>query len=67
MVFRRVMRHVWVKEKERSSSGRHGQSCRGDMTAHTDSVCRVSPGRVIFEIGGVPVREELAREGVHYA
>lgn len=24
---------------------------------------RVAPGRVLFEIGGVPVREELAREG----
>lgn len=24
---------------------------------------RVSPGRVLFELGGVPIREELAREG----
>ena len=25
----------------------------------------VSTGRVIFEIGGTPIREELAREGLH--
>ncbi|CDO75635.1 hypothetical protein BN946_scf184840.g18 [Trametes cinnabarina] len=28
---------------------------------------RVAPGRVIFEIGGVPIREELAREALRLA
>jgi len=28
---------------------------------------RVAPGRVLFEIGGVPVREELAREALRLA
>ena len=25
---------------------------------------RVAPGRVLFELGGVPIREELARKGM---
>ena len=27
----------------------------------------VNKGRVIFEIGGVPIREELARDGTHHS
>lgn len=61
---RRETKRVWGKERERSSIGRPGElgyfsTVIGGLTLY----CRVNKGRVIFEIGGAPVREELARDG----
>ncbi len=38
----------------------HSERPTSDMV--TD-LLRVAPGRVLFELGGAPIREELAREG----
>ena len=62
--FSREMKHVWVKEKAPSNSGRPGVWNR--LTPLCTKVkqisSRVPTGRVLFEIGGVPIREELARD-----
>jgi ribosomal protein L16/L10AE len=59
----REMKRVWVRAREHSNSGQLGMApfilgASTDVRAHS-----VPTGRVIFEIGGTPVREELAREG----
>jgi hypothetical protein len=53
---------VWVKEKGRSSFGLPGVFFFV-FVFHEAHLCSVPTGRVIFEIGGTPIREELAREG----
>lgn len=61
----RVMKLGWVKERERLSSGLPGRISLKGICFRTflSSFCSVPMGRVIFEIGGTPIREELAREG----
>ena len=57
------MRRVWVRERARSSSGLPGEQQVVRVSISSQPHARVSPGRVIFELGGVPIREELAKEG----
>jgi ribosomal protein L16/L10AE len=60
----REMRHVWVRVRVRSNSGRLGEvSCSVHAAFNVNVPLSVPPGRVIMEIGGTPVREELARDG----
>jgi len=60
----RVMRRVWVKERELSSFGQLGPSRSfPSINVLISFSARVPIGRVIFEIGGPPIREELARDG----
>jgi len=56
------MKLVWVRERERSSFGLLGEIGSFALTLGS-CMCSVPTGRVIFEIGGTPIREELAREG----
>lgn len=58
----RGMKLVWVRGKGRSSSGLLGEFCSFAL-ARRSCMRSVPTGRVIFEIGGTPIREELAREG----
>jgi hypothetical protein len=58
----REMKLVWVKEKGRSSFGLLGGYSLV-LVFHEAHLRSVPTGRVIFEIGGTPIREELAREG----
>lgn len=61
-MFSRETKLVWVKEKGRSSFGLPGVFFF--VLVHHEAHLRSVPtGRVIFEIGGTPIREELAREG----
>lgn len=58
------MKLVWVKERGRSSFGLPGVlSLVLVLVFHEAHLHSVPTGRVIFEIGGTPIREELAREG----
>ena len=60
----RVMRRVWVKERGLSNFGQLGPlHCSPSSNALISFSTRVPTGRVIFEIGGSPIREELARDG----
>ena len=64
LVLRRVTRPVWVRVRAPSSSGRLGTLHVVYMfSAFLMHLRSVAPGRVLFELGGVPIREELAREG----
>lgn len=59
------MKHEWGKAKELSNIGLRGTlhlCIRCIPTLILYSLPSVPTGRVIFEIGGVPIREELARE-----
>ena len=60
------MRHVWGRGKELLNTGRLGMSFQSllDNGCCSHTLTSVNKGRVIFEIGGVPIREELARDGV---
>jgi len=61
------MRHVWARGRVLSSSGRPGKlpvSFAWELSTWTLSRCKT--GRVIFEIGGGGIREELAREGAPF-
>lgn len=58
------MKHVWVKERARSNSGPPGKQSFNSINCHISWDHSVAPGRVLFEIGGVPIREELARQGM---
>ena len=40
--------------------------CPVRVCARSSGMDRVPTGRVIFEIGGAPIREELAREGERF-
>ena len=66
--FYRVTKPVWEKERERSNFGRLGKIhfflVLAVLAPHVYLCYRVPTGRVIFEIGGVPIREELARDSV---
>lgn len=57
------MRLVWAREKVHSSFGQPGMLCGPLFVVVYAHSSRVPTGRVIFEIGGAPVREELARDG----
>ncbi len=69
----RATKHVWVRVKVPLSTGRHGEHLSPfGTTPWTSSkhLNSVPTGRVLFEIGGAPIREELAREGsllLHYS
>lgn len=62
----REMKPVWARGRARSNTGQRGASsvavilCPFSYMACTS----VAPGRVIFEIGGAPMRPEIARQGV---
>ena len=56
------MKLVWVRERGRSNFGLLGEFGSFSFTLGS-CICSVPTGRVIFEIGGTPIREELAREG----
>lgn len=60
------MRHVWGREKELLNTGRLGMSFQPPLVRGLRShpLRSVNKGRVIFEIGGVPIREEIARDGM---
>ena len=65
----RETKHVWVKERGRSNFGRpgmwptlHDNSDSYELDLLSYYLPSVPTGRVLFEIGGVPIREELARE-----
>lgn len=61
----REMKPVWVKGRAPLNTGQRGASsvpslvCPFSWMAFTS----VAPGRVIFEIGGAPMRPEIARQG----
>lgn len=57
------MRPVWAKVRAPSSFGQHGATPLLFLTLELTFTSSVPTGRVIFEIGGSPIREELAREG----
>ena len=58
------MKRVWVKERELSSFGQLGPwRFFPSINVLISFSTRVPTGRVIFEIGGSPIREELARDG----
>ena len=60
----RGTKRAWVRAREHSNSGQLGASPSfADLQSNDVCVYSVSTGRVIFEIGGTPIREELAREG----
>ena len=59
----RVTKPVWEKEREHSNIGRLGKIKFAPLLAPHVYLCYSVPiGRVIFEIGGAPIREELARD-----
>ena len=62
------MRLVWEKEREPLNIGQLGvyNLPQPDPLIH-EIIFSVPTGRVIFEIGGAPIREELAREGTYYS
>jgi hypothetical protein len=58
------MKLVWERERVHLSIGQHGRlSAAYKIICTYGFLSRVPTGRVIFEIGGAPVREELARDG----
>ena len=61
------MRLVWERGRVRLNFGQRGKVFRVVRTLSSNRTYghfrRVPTGRVIFEIGGTPVREELARDG----
>lgn len=63
LCLRRVTKRVWERERERSSFGQPGMYILPLLKIDgLIIIYRVPTGRVLFEIGGVPIREELARE-----
>lgn len=61
----REMKPVWGRGRAHSNFGQPGMCLLGPLVRPLLNVApsRVPTGRVIFEIGGAPVREELARDG----
>ena len=65
------MPRVWAAAKVSLSTGQHGAS--SSVHLHIRSLTlrshknRVNTNRVLFEIGGIPIREELAREALRQA
>jgi len=64
----REMKLAWEKEREPLNIGQLGvyNLPQLDPLIH-EVIFRVPTGRVIFEIGGASIREELAREGTYYS
>ena len=59
------MKLVWVKGKGHLNTGQHGTGLCFALSTAINLYKSVPTGRVIFEIGGAPVREELARDGTY--
>jgi hypothetical protein len=53
---------VWVKAKELLSTGQLGMQFPPPSDRGYKYPSSVPTGRVLFEIGGIPIREELARD-----